>query len=408
MKKILLFSEIFPPTHGGSGRWFSEIYGRFPVKNVAFLVGAHDGSGAFDSQSSHRIHRYDLSNAEWGLRSWSGLRFYLRVWRKLRTIAKLERIDQVHCGRILPEGVAALMLKITSRVPYSCYVHGEDVETALTSRELTWLTRQVMKHAEKIICNSENSFRILSEKWELSHEKIIIMTPGVDVDHFCPDPTTSKPIGWQGRINILTVGRLQRRKGQDMMIRALPALVKVFPNINYAIVGGGAEHQALESLAFELGVCGQVQFLGEVDDVQMIECYRHCDLFALPNRRVGHDDEGFGMVLLEAQACGRPVLAGASGGTRETLLDGVTGVLVDCTSPEHIVRALISLLSDPEKLEKMGQKGRQHVSNRFSWEVLAQNARKHFSDRMSSNFSPSVAWQNSHDTKPRSRNDRLS
>ncbi len=378
MKKILLFSEIFPPTHGGSGRWFSEIYGRFPAENVAFLVGAYDGSDAFDSQSPHRIHRYDLSNAEWGLRSRSGLKFYLRIWRKLRTIVKLEKIDQVHCGRILPEGVAALMLKITSRVPYSCYVHGEDVETALTSRELTWLTRQVMKHAEQIICNSENSFRILREKWNLSPERIVVLTPGVDVERFCPDPAAPKPPGWDGKINILTVGRLQRRKGQDMMIRALPALAEEFPNINYAIIGGGQERPILERLAEDLGVTSHVQFLGEVGDTQMTACYRHCDLFALPNRRIVNDDEGFGMVLLEAQACGRPVLAGDSGGTRETLDDGVTGIMVDCTAEENIVRAITELLRNPEKLGVMGQAGRRHVENRFSWETLALNAKKLF------------------------------
>jgi phosphatidylinositol alpha-1,6-mannosyltransferase len=378
MKKILLFSEIFPPTHGGSGRWFSEIYGRFPEQSVSFLVGAKDGSEALDNQSLHPIYRYSLSSSEWGLRSLIGLKFYVRTWNKLRAIVKQERTCQIHCGRVLPEGVAALMLKISNRIPYSCYVHGEDVETALTSRELTWLTRQVMKHAEKIICNSENSFKILREKWDQNADKIIVMTPGVDVNHFCPDPATPKPAGWEGKINILTVGRLQRRKGQDMMIRALPELAKAFPNINYAIIGGGKERPALEHLTNELGVTEHVEFLGEVNDTQMTACYRHCDLFALPNRRVGNDDEGFGMVLLEAQACGRPVLAGASGGTRETLEDGVTGIMVDCTAPENIADAVAKLLRDLEKLERMGLAGRQHVENRFSWETLALNARNFF------------------------------
>jgi phosphatidylinositol alpha-1,6-mannosyltransferase len=378
VKKILLFSEIFPPTHGGSGRWFSEIYGRFSEQDVVFLVGDNDGAEVFDKQLPHQIHRYNLSSSEWGLRSLAGAKFHLRVWRKLRAVVKQENIDQVHCGRVLPEGLAALMLKISNGLPYRCYVHGEDVETSLTSRELTWLTRQVMKHAEQVICNSENSFRILREKWNLSPDKMVVMTPGVDVDHFCPDPTTPKPAGWEGKINILTVGRLQRRKGQDMMIRALPELAKVFPNINYAIIGGGKERPTLEHLADELGVTAYVQFLGEVDDAKMTACYRHCDLFALPNRRVGNDDEGFGMVLLEAQACGRPVLAGASGGTRETLEDGVTGTMVDCTAPENIADAATKLLSNPETLESMGQAGRQHVENRFSWETLALNARKFF------------------------------
>jgi len=283
MKKILLFSEIFPPTHGGSGRWFSEIYGRFPKQDVAFLVGANDGTKVFDNRLPHQIHRYNLSSSEWGMRSLLGLKFYLRTWGKLKAIAKDEGIQQVHCGRVLPEGVAALMLKVSSGIPYRCYVHGEDVETALTSRELTWLTRRVMKHAEQVICNSENSFRILREKWDLSPGKMIIMTPGVDVDHFCPDPTTPKPEGWEGRINILTVGRLQQRKGQDMMIRALPELAKVFPNINYAIIGGGKERPNLEHLADELGVIGHVQFFGEVNDAQM----KAWEWFCLKRRHVG-------------------------------------------------------------------------------------------------------------------------
>ena len=374
MNRILLFSEIFPPTHGGSGRWFSEIYGRFPHQSAVFLVGASGGDEVFDREFPYEIYRHNLSSKEWGLRSWAGLKFYLRTWRKLGKVAKREKITHVHCGRILPEGLAALMLKTTRRVPYICYVHGEDVETALSSRELTWLTQQVMRHADKIICNSENSFRILREKWALSPDKMVIMTPGVDVDHFRPDSVTPKPHEWEGRINILTVGRLQRRKGQDMMIRALPALIEKFPNINYAIVGGGSDRAMLEELASTLGVEEKVQFLGELDDDEMVACYRHCDLFALPNRRVGNDDEGFGMVLLEAQACGRPVLAGASGGTRETLDEGVTGVLVDCTAPENIADAVIEMLENPAELVKMGKAGRQHVENHFSWERLARGA----------------------------------
>lgn len=378
MTKILLVSEIFPPTHGGSGRWFSEIYSRFPSRNVTFLVGSGGDTGANDSQAPHQIHRYNLSSPEWGLLSLTGLKFYFRIWRKLRSLVKREVINEVHCGRVLPEGLAAMMLRFSSGTPYRCYVHGEDVETALTSRELTWLTRLVMKNAKQIICNSENSYRILKEKWKLSADKIIIMTPGVDVVHFSPDTVTPKPPGWEGNINILTVGRLQQRKGQDMMIRALPELTSAFPNINYAIIGGGRERPNLERLADKLGVTEFVQFLGEVDDLQMIACYRHCDVFALPNRRIGSDDEGFGMVLLEAQACGRPVLAGASGGTRETLENGVTGVMVDCTKPENIAEALTKLLSDPERLNEMGTAGRKHVESRFSWETLALEARKRF------------------------------
>jgi phosphatidylinositol alpha-1,6-mannosyltransferase len=270
--------------------------------------------------------------------------------------------------------LAALLLKVTHRIPYTCYVHGEDVETALTSRELKFLTGQVMRYAERIVANSQNSKRILTEKWGMPEHKVTVMTPGVDIEKFCPDPSSPLPEHWVGKTVILTVGRLQKRKGQDMMIRALPELVKRFPDIYYCIVGDGEERSNLERLVAELKVEEYVEFAGEIDDQEMVACYRHCELFALPNRRIGNDDEGFGMVLLEAQASGRPVLAGNSGGTSETLIEGQTGVLCDCTAPEDIAAKLHELFSEPALMASMGEKGRIHMQEHFSWAVLTSRA----------------------------------
>ncbi|AKO52759.1 glycosyl transferase family 1 [Marinobacter psychrophilus] len=374
MRKILLVSEIFPPTHGGSGRWFWEIYSRFSVGNVACLVGEHPNATVIDSTFPHPIQRFALSSSEWGLRSFSGLRYYLKVWNRLRKLVKSEGITQIHCGRILPEGLAAMLIKLTHGVPYTCYVHGEDVEVALTSRELKLLTRLVMQRVERIVANSQNSRRILTEKWHLPEHKVVVMTPGVDVDKFTPSPSSQPLQKWVGKRVVLTVGRLQQRKGQDMMIRALPALEAQFPDLYYCIVGDGAEREPLARLATELGVSHMVEFVGEIDDAEMVEHYRHCDLFALPNRRIGNDDEGFGMVLLEAQACGRPVLAGDAGGTGETLVAEKTGVIVDCTEPEPLVKAVKALLSDMPRIDNMGSNGRVHMEQNFSWDKLAEKA----------------------------------
>lgn len=378
MTKILLVSEIFPPVHGGSGRWFSEIYGRFPAGSVCFMVDEHPRAEEYDRTFSHTVYRKALHSSEWGIRSIRGLRFYVRAWRHLRRIVKKEGITEVHCGRCLPEGLAALMLRFTHRLPYRCYVHGEDVEVALNSREHTWLTRLVMKYAKQIICNSQNSHRILLEKWQLPETKMLVMTPGVDIDRFSPTSQSDRPLSWRGKLVILTVGRLQKRKGQDMMIRALPELKKRFGNLHYAIVGGGEEQASLAALCKELGVVGNVEFLGEPNDDALVRWYQQCDVFALPNRRVGNDDEGFGMVLLEAQACGKPVLAGASGGTRETLNEGVTGKLVDCRSAETLAAGLTLLIEDSQALAAMGSEARQHVVGKFSWQVLAAEAKLAF------------------------------
>lgn len=374
MRKILLVSEIFPPQHGGSGRWFWEIYRRFPKDSVACFVGRHPQSDQTDRNFPHRVVRGALESREWGIRSRIGLRLYVRTWKALVKLVRQESIRQVHCGRVLPEGLAALLLKLTHRIPYTCYVHGEDVETALTSRELKFLTGQVMRYAERIVANSQNSKRILTEKWGMPDHKVTVMTPGVDIEKFRPDPSSPRPEHWAGKKVILTVGRLQKRKGHDMMIRALPELAKMFPDIHYCIVGDGDERSNLESLAAKLEVVKYVEFAGEIDDQEMVVRYRHCDLFALPNRRIGNDDEGFGMVLLEAQACGRSVLAGNSGGTSETMVEGQTGVICDCTSPEAITGKLRWLFSEPAQLASMGKKGRAHTQEHFSWSALTSRA----------------------------------
>ncbi|SET76961.1 phosphatidylinositol alpha-1,6-mannosyltransferase [Marinobacter segnicrescens] len=378
MRKILLVSEIFPPRHGGSGRWFWEIYSRFPEQSVACLVGNHPEAAVADADFPHPVYRDELASSQWGIRSLTGMKYYLRTWRRLARLAKQEQMRQVHCGRVLPEGLAALMLKATHRIPYSCYVHGEDVETALTSRELSFLTRRVLKGAERIIANSQNSKRILLEKWGMSEQQVVVMTPGVDIEKFHPGDHSSRPAPWVGRTVVLTVGRLQKRKGQDMMISALPELRRSFPDILYSIVGDGEEKERLQALVEELGVAEYVEFAGEINDQELSVRYRHCELFALPNRRVGNDDEGFGMVLLEAQACGKPILAGKSGGTREAMEEGRTGYLADCTSPDSLKEAVAKILSNDDERQLMGEAGRELVEEHFSWKVLAGKAAVEF------------------------------
>ena len=374
MKRIGLVSEIFPPRHGGSGRWFSEIYRRFPQGSVVAIVGEHDASDIHDRSFPHRIHRVGLFSREWGLRSVVGLKYYFRIWRHLRGLVRQEGIDEIHCGRILPEGLAALLVRLSQGVPYVCYVHGEDVEGASTSRELTLLTRLVIRYASRIICNSQNTLRILQENWNATEAQLTVMTPGVDIEHFKPDAASKRPENWANSPVVLTVGRLQKRKGHDVMIQALPQIHRSFPDLLYVIVGGGEELDFLRGLSKKLGVEQQVQFVGEISDDEMVNYYRHCDLFALPNRRVGNDDEGFGMVLLEAQACGTAVLAGDSGGTRETMEPGVSGVLVDCTQPEPLALAVCELMGDPDRRAAMGQAGRQRMEQLFAWKSLARSA----------------------------------
>ncbi len=149
---------------------------------------------------------------------------------------------------------------------------------------------------------------------------------------------------------ILTVGRLQKRKGHDALIRSLPLIRDAIPDVLYSIAGDGEERRNLELLVDELDLTGQVQFRGETTDEELIACYQQCNLFVLPDRRIGDDLEGFGMVLVEAQACGKPVIAGNTGGTGETMQIPETGRTLDCDDSDLFSETIKDLLSDRDAL----------------------------------------------------------
>lgn len=380
--KTLLLTEIFPPAVGGSGRLFWEIYSRLPPER--YLIAAADVPGAaeFDRTHSHTVLRLPMQLGDRGLRKWPSLKYYLRTAWRVRRLVKEHGVDMLHCGRNLPEGFVGYLVNKMCGVPFVFVSHGEDIGVTKTSREMTWMTRRVMKRATAAIANSFNTRRMLLEDWGYPENKIHVLQPGVDAAKFvpaAPDAGFRAEVGWAGRTVLLTVGRLQKRKGHDTVIRALPAVRAKHPNVLYAIVGKGEEEGGLRALAAEVGVADAVQFLGGIDDSQMTKCYQQCDLFVLANRTVGVGDiEGFGMVLLEAQACGKAVVAGDSGGTGETMSVPDTGRVVNCDGPEKLAPVLTELLGDPNELAAMGRRGRAWVEWRFDWPQVAARAAEVF------------------------------
>jgi phosphatidylinositol alpha-1,6-mannosyltransferase len=373
----LLVTANLPPATGGSGRWFHELYRRLPPDRFLVAAGEHPRQAEVDREAALRVVRLPLALRDWGVARPSAALRHARVVRRLRGLVRRERVSMVHCGRTLPEGLWALALRHLAGVPYACYVHGEEMGTAASSREFTWLVRRVLAGAAFTVANSRNTERILREDWAVPAAGLRLLHPGVDTARFVPappDPAARARLGWEGRPVVLTVGRLQKRKGHDHLIRALPAIRRRVPGVLYAVAGDGEERAGLEALARQEGVADAVRFLGEPDDRALVECYQQCDLFVLPNRAIGADVEGFGMVLLEAQACGRAVVAGASGGTAETMQPGTTGELVDCAGPGPLGAVVAALLDDPARRERMGRAGRRWVVERFDWAALAAEA----------------------------------
>ncbi|WP_199456956.1 MULTISPECIES: glycosyltransferase family 4 protein [unclassified Marinobacter] len=379
---ILLLSEIFPPRHGGSGRWFYELYRRLEPGTVTIVTqdNADPGDQRVDAEFPQRIHRIAMASQSWGLLSVTGFVLYARTLMRILRL-KPNGVSQIHCGRTIPEGFIGLLLARLLGKPLLCYVHGEDIEVARTSRELTWIVNRVLRGADRLICNSQNTKSLLMEHWHVPAKKIEVINPGVDEQTFrpaSPDPAFRKRFGWENRFVCLTVGRLQRRKGHDKMIEAIPQIKKEIPNILYAIVGQGDNYPNLLAEVHKLGLEDQVQFLNEIEDGDLIRCYQQCDIFILPNRSDGNDIEGFGMVLVEAQASGKPVIAGDSGGTAETMDNGTTGLIADCTNPERIADALLSVKRGMKEGRFQPDACRRQVLKALTWEKHRDRASKVF------------------------------
>jgi phosphatidylinositol alpha-1,6-mannosyltransferase len=197
------------------------------------------------------------------------------------------------------------------------------------------------------------------------------MDPGADLERFHPglpheDLRAAHGVG--ERPLVVCVSRLVARKGQDVLIRALPRIRHRVPGATLMIVGAGPYEDRLRRLAAEADD-GSVVFVGQVSEADLPRYYRAGDVFAMPcrSRLGGLEVEGWGNVFIEAAACARPVVVGDSGGARESLVPGETGLLVDGSNVEQVADAVGSLLEDPSRAEAMGLAGRARVEASFDW-----------------------------------------
>jgi len=375
-KVELVFSEVFPPMHGGSGRWLWEVYSRQDAAKYVVVAGNAEGDTLFDSKAELKIHRISFnysSWSDWALFSLGGLIFYTKLFLKLRKIIQQYHVTAIHCGRCIPEGFVAMLFKLFKGIPYYCYIHGEDIENSATSRSMTAMLRPVLKRADLLICNSKNSHRLLLQHWDVNKTQCCIVNPGANTKAFVPTPRcedTRAKLGWQDRFVLITVSRLEERKGHDMMIKAMAEIVKIVPKALYAVIGSGPCQEYLEQLTIKLGLSDNISFMPNVSDADMITCYQQADVFVLPNRDIGRNIEGFGIVMIEAQACGIPAIGGMSGGTPETVIHGKTGYSVDCSTPNLLAEHVIVLAQDEAKRTQMGENARKHAEQ-FDWGIKA-------------------------------------
>ena len=371
--RALLVSELFPPAVGGSAVLFHGIYSRLERTDVVVLTdpqtSPHDGTA---NQGRVRVLRRPIATQRWGVMDPRALWHHARVAIHIRSLLR-RGAGLVHVARALPEGLAALLARTTGGPDYVCWTHGEDLATAQSSRELTFLTRRVYAGAKAALANSRNTASML-EALGIEREKICVVYPAVDAVRFHPAIDGSvirRRYARHDDILLLSVGRLQRRKGHDVTIAAMHRLRTAFPHVRYLIAGDGDERRRLEGLVHQFGLHDRIFFAGVVPNAELPAHYTACDVFVLPNRVDGGDIEGFGIVFLEAAAAGRPVIGGDSGGVPEAVVRDRTGLLVDGSDIAQVSDAIARLAASAVLRERLGRAGRARVEEFFTWERAA-------------------------------------
>jgi phosphatidylinositol alpha-1,6-mannosyltransferase len=372
--RVILVAEVFPPAIGGSGDLMANIYGRLSGVPVTVLA-SRDKDVVDDPVQELTVIREQPPSRHWGVLHPRGLLGHIRGVLGLRRVAGVSGAAVVHCARLLPEGLAAWAVHRLGGPPYVCWAHGEEVNYTRGSRELHMLMSLVQRNAAALLANSQNTAQMLRQDGA-SSDRISVIYPGVDGTRFRPGAdggsSLRRKLSREGDIILATVGRLQRRKGHDLVIRALSRLRDQMPMLRYLIVGDGEERGRLEQLARDHGVSDRVTFLGAVASEMLPACYAAADIFVHPNRVDGLDFEGFGLVFLEAAAAALPVIAGQTGGAPEAVKAGETALLVSGTDLEELVLALRVLIADPARCRAMGLAGRIRVLNQFSWDRAAE------------------------------------
>ncbi len=370
---LLVITELFLPTKGGTAVWFDEVYRRLGGREIHIVTAEVPGSREHDRDHPNTVHRLRLQR-HWWLRPES-LAMYVKFLAASLGIALRHPVAAVHAGRVLPEGLVGWLVARLIRRPLVIYAHGEEITTWRQPAKFRAM-RFTYRHADAVIANSEFTRRELLAIG-VPGERIVRISPGGDTARFRPGLPTEDLFR---RLNlspdtplILSVGRLSRRKGFDQVIRALPEVLARFPRTHYAIVGIGEDEEYLASLARECGVADRVHFLGHVPMEELPRWYNACRVFAMPNRAIDGDNEGFGMVFLEAAACGRPSLAGRDGGTGDAVIEGVTGLRVDGGSVAAVADGLCRLLARegglaPEVLASLRR--------RCDWAAVAEDTRR--------------------------------
>lgn len=383
--RILFISFDYPPLRGGIANFSCEVAKNLSAEDVILIVVAPAIKGYKEFDNKSGLITFRVTNIKI-------IREVVLFFIMLYLIFKF-RIDVIYNLTWYPSATASYFVSILTGVPYLIHVYAmdyfEDRRSIFNKLKYNWLRMIIKKlafdSAKKIIAVSNfTRDRLITRGVDAL--KIKIIPSGVDFRRFMPHLDVKEIIlkhRLENKKVLLTVARLHDYKGHDIVIKALPRLILKFPDIRYVIVGAGPHEKSLRRLVEELNLNDYVIFTGWVDDRLLPLYYNVCDIFIMLSREIYIEAkmEGYGIVFLEANACGKPVIAGRSGGIEDAVIDGITGILVDPLSLDEIVSAVTKILSDKNYAEILGTNGLDRIKKeRLNWHSISKEIREILSE----------------------------
>jgi phosphatidyl-myo-inositol dimannoside synthase len=352
----LLVTNDFPPKHGGIQSYLYELWRRLPPGETTVLTTAFEGAAEWDAQQEFRIERV-RGRVLFPTR---------RVARRVDALAREVGADVIFLDPMLPIGLCGPRL---TAAPYVVIAHGGEITAYARTPGSRRLAQRVLRGAAAVVAAGSYPAHAAIDAAGRPVAGIVI-PPGVDGRRFRPIDAAERAAVRRrfgldpDRPLVLGVSRLVPRKGFDVVIDAMSAL----EGVQLAIAGGGRDRKRLERRAR-----GHAHFLGRVPDADLPELYACADVFAMccRDRWRGLEAEGFGIVFLEAAACGVPAIAGRSGGSHEAVADGETGYVVAPRDVGAVRSSIRRLLADDDLRARMGAAARKRAVDEFSNDQLA-------------------------------------
>ena len=392
MKTLLIMQDYLPDLPGGIANYVYRLCLDLSP-DLEVLVPAYGDYHSFDQRQPFPIHRRTIPiepPAFMRESRWHWLRlpfiFYVAISQLLLftwygiTTGKARKIDKFLIGHLYLAPVGWFLSRWLKR-PYGVILYGGELHRYFHWPFVRLPLVAALNQADFLVVITEFTRQQYIQRGVRPDQRFVLVYPGVDTTRFQPSADGRKIRERYDLVDkplILTVARLVDWKGHELVLQALPLVLRELPDLHYLIAGNGPYRPDLERLVRKLQLEEHVTFAGFVPDEELPAVYCSADLFVQASREAGQNIaiEGFGIVFIEANACGVPVIGGRTGGTGEAIAHGVSGLRVDPYQPQELADAIVRLLHDQDYAQTLGQQGRARAVKEFEWTIQTQRLRE--------------------------------